>query len=112
MKVRNLNGEMQTRYSGADLLAHWDRFSRQTAYRCFVIGCRNKCSVGGVVQRDTTGDPTWYIIPLCEDCNRKKNQELDIWDYARLIPVSSTIVSRGLHPGQAIRASRTVSLHA
>lgn len=112
MIVRNLNGQAQNRYSGAVLLAHWDRFSRQTAYRCFVKGCRNKCSVGGYVQKDTRTDASWYIIPLCDDCNRKKKQNLDIWDYARLIPVSSEIVSRVVHQGQAIRGSRTVSLPA
>jgi len=112
MIVRNLNGQAQNRYSGAVLLAHWDRFSRQTAYRCFVKGCRNKCSVGGYVQKDVAADASWYIIPLCDDCNKKKKQNLDIWDFARLIPVSSEIVSRVVHQGRAIRGSRTVSLPA
>ncbi len=112
MIVRNLNGQAQNRYSGTALLAHWDRFSRQTAYRCFVKGCRSKCSVGGYVQKDAATDAGWYIIPLCDDCNRKKKQNLDIWDHARLIPVSSSIVSRAVHQGQAIRAGRIVSLPA
>ena len=112
MMVRNLNGQAQNRYSGTVLLAHWDRFSRQTAYRCFVKGCRNKCSVGGCVQKDGAGDDSWYIIPLCDDCNRKKSQSLEIWDYARLIPVSSENVSRVVNQGQAIRGTRAISLPA
>jgi hypothetical protein len=105
MTVRNLNGQGQSRFSGVVLLAHWDRFSRQTAYRCFVNGCRNKCTVGGVVQKDAAADGPWYIIPLCDACNRKKNQDLDIWEFARLIPVSSEIVSRFARQGQAVRSS-------
>jgi hypothetical protein len=112
MIVKNLNARAQNRYSGAILLAHWDRFSRQTAYRCFVKGCRNKSAVGGCVQKHAATDAGWYIIPLCDDCNRKKNQDLDIWDSARLIPVSSEIVSRVVHQGQAFRGSRVVSMPA
>ena len=112
MIVRNLNGDMQNSFSGADLLAHWDRFSRQTAYRCFVKGCRNKCSAGGRVQRDTAADGTWYVIPLCDDCNSKRHQDLDVWEGARLIPISFAGVSQGVHLGQAIRGTRTVASHA
>jgi len=112
MIVRNLNGLAQNRYSGTVLLAHWDRFSRQTAYRCFVKGCRNKCTVGGCVQKDGAADENWYIIPLCDDCNRKKSQSLEIWDHVRLIPVSSANVSRVVHQVPTVRGARTISLPA
>ena len=95
MRVRNLNEQTPNKYSGAKLLAFWDKFSRQTAYRCFVKGCTNKCSVGGRVQKDNAVDKTWYVIPLCDDCNKKTGQNLDIWDFSRLVPANLDEASGG-----------------
>jgi hypothetical protein len=89
MRVKNLNGAAQEKCTSGSWLAHWERHSGQTAYGCFVVGCRNKRSVGGLVQRDGTTDTGWYIVPLCEDCGRKTGQDLDIWDLAMLVPADA-----------------------
>jgi hypothetical protein len=86
MKVRNLNGT--TRVS-ASWLAHWEARSGQTAYGCFVVGCRNRRSVGGLVQKADTADTDWYVVPLCEDCGRMTGHDLDIWDLAKLVPADA-----------------------
>ena len=112
MRVRNLNEETQNTCSGSSLLAHWDRFSRQTAYRCFVKGCTNKCSVGGRVQKDASADKNWYIIPLCDDCNKKRGQDLEVWDMARLIPANFARISRvppAVHPIRSSRVADSLS---
>ena len=109
MRVRNLNGASQSKYSGATLLAHWERFSRQHAYGCFVIGCKNKYSVGGHVQKDSLTDKNWYVVPLCEECNSKMGRDLDIWDMARLVPANEGKASRIGPVVFPIRSSRTAS---
>jgi hypothetical protein len=86
MRVRNLNGATQKECTGGSWLALWETFSGQTAYGCFAIGCKNRRSVGGQVQKDSTADKGWYIVPLCEECNKKTGQDLDIWDLAMLVP--------------------------
>jgi hypothetical protein len=109
MRVRNLNGENQSKYSGATLLAHWERFSRQVAYRCFVIGCKNKSSTGGHVQKDSPTDRNWFVVPLCEECNSKAGQDVDIWDMAKLVPANERKPSRMSTDTAPIRAPRTVN---
>jgi len=88
MRVRNLNGGKKNAYSGATLLAHWERYSRQVAHECFVIGCKHRASIGGHVQKDSPTDKNWYVVPLCEECNAKTGHDLDIWDMARLVPAN------------------------
>ena len=108
MRVKNLNEATQKECNGAGLLAHWDRFSRQTAYRCFVNGCRNKCSVGGLVQKDSRSDKNWYVVPLCDECNKRKTQDLEIWDMGRLVPVNTVKAARVTPIIPSLQAPRTV----
>ena len=89
MRVKNLNGATKIECSSGSWLAHWEKFAGQTAYRCFVRECTNKLSVGGRVQRDSATDKSWYVVPLCEECNKKTGQDLDIWDMARLVSVNA-----------------------
>jgi hypothetical protein len=109
MRVRNLNGAKQKTYSGATLLAHWTRFSRQVAYECFVTGCKNKASTGGHVQKDSLTDQNWYVVPLCDGCNSKMGQDLDIWDMARLVPANEAKHSPMGTETSLIRAPRAAS---
>ena len=87
MRVKNLNGTKKEKCISGSWLAHWEAFSGQTSYGCFVVGCKNRRSVGGLVQKDRTMDTSWYIVPLCEECNSKSGQDLDIWDLAMLVPI-------------------------
>ena len=88
MRVKNLNGVPSNKCSSSSWLAHWEKLSGQNAYMCFAKGCINTPSVGGQVQKDSPTDTSWYVIPLCEDCNKKRGQDLDIWDTTRLVPAN------------------------
>jgi hypothetical protein len=88
MKVKNLNGATPNKSSSGTWLAHWEKCSGQKADMCFAYGCVNTPSVGGQVQKDSPSDKSWYVIPLCDDCNKKKGQDLDIWDTAKLVSVN------------------------
>jgi hypothetical protein len=96
MKVTNLNGTTQNTCRCGSWLAHWGKFSDQVAHGCFVNGCSKVHSVGGHVQKDSTTDRNWYIVPLCDDHNRKWGESLDIWDGANLVSanVSETCEKR------------------
>jgi hypothetical protein len=86
MRVKNLDGAQLNKCSTGSWLAHWERFSGQNAFMCFANDCIKRPSVGGLVQKESPIDKDWYVIPLCSDCNKKKGQDLDVWDTAKLIP--------------------------
>jgi hypothetical protein len=88
MTVRNLGGATQIKCNSSSWLAHWEIFSGQNAVMCFAEGCINRPSFGGQVQKDSPTDKNWYVIPLCNDCNNKRGQDLDIWDTANLAPAN------------------------
>jgi hypothetical protein len=83
MRVKNLNRAAQTKRGG--WLAHWEKISGQNACLCFAKDCINQPSIGGLVQKDGSTDESWYVVPLCDDCNKKTGQDLDIWDLATLV---------------------------
>ena len=85
VKVRNLNVSSQIMGSTGSRLAHWEKTTRQSAFLCFVKDCINRPTAGGLVQKDSPTDRSWYIVPLCRDCNTKTGQDLDIWDEAVLV---------------------------
>ena len=109
MRVKNLNGATQKKCSSSSWLAHWEKFSGQNAYMCFVKGCTNKRSVGGHVQKDSLTDKNWYVIPLCDDCNKKRGHDLDIWDMATLVSATVLRISRVAPAMNPIRARRAAS---
>jgi hypothetical protein len=89
MRVKNLGGATQNTHSSAGWLALWEKLSGQNAFICFVKGCIRRPSVGGQVQKDSSTDKNWYVIPLCVDCSKKKGQDLDIWDEAGLVSANA-----------------------
>lgn len=62
-------------------------------YRCVVIGCRNKHSVGWHVQKESSTDSS-CIIPICSECNNKRGQTLDIDDTVNLVPANISLTCR------------------
>jgi len=108
LRVRNLNGSTQGSSTTGSWLTYWEKFSGQTAYGCFVSGCKNKRSVGGHVQKDSTTDKSWYIVPLCDECSKKTGQDLDVWDLAMLVPANIARVVRVAPDHTQIRAPRNV----
>lgn len=85
MRVINLNGTSTNKCNCDSWFAHWQRFSRQKANQCVVVGCTNTDLVGGHVQKDSALDSSWYIIPICNACNGKKGQTLTVADEVRLV---------------------------
>ncbi len=106
MKVRNLNKAVSSGYDSGGWLTYWEKFSGQAARECFVSGCKNARSVGGHVQKDSSTDKSWYVVPLCDDCNRKTGQDLEIWDLAMLVPANITRIKRPVPHSFSIRSSR------
>jgi hypothetical protein len=86
MKVRNINGTSDNSCKCGSWLEHWKKFSGQTlpAY-CPASSCLKKPEVGAHVQKDSYSDDSWYIIPLCNDCNGKKGQSLEVSDSIKLV---------------------------
>jgi hypothetical protein len=94
MKVKKTNGALLKKTSSGAWLAYWEKLSGQSAYLCFGQGCINTPSVGTLIQKDSSTDNNLYVIPLCDDCNRKSGKELDIWDTTTLVSVDATGTSR------------------
>jgi hypothetical protein len=55
MKVRNLNRTTQGACPSGTWFAHWEIYSGQNAFMCFVKGCIRRPTVGGRVQKDKIG---------------------------------------------------------
>jgi hypothetical protein len=110
MRVKNLNGTTQNLCSTGSWFAHWEKFSGQNAFMCFTKGCIKRPSVGGQVQKDSPTDKSWYVIPLCDDCNKKRGQDLDIWDSAKLVSVNVLKTAAMTPRATSIRATRFISI--
>jgi hypothetical protein len=87
MKVKNLKGTSPNVCNCGSWLNHWKNFRNIYAIsktllpkqiRCSVISCPNLAELGGHVQKVNSNDKDWYIIPLCDRCNKKEGEELDI----------------------------------
>jgi hypothetical protein len=114
MRVKNLNQTVQTKCGSDRWLAHWEKISGHRAWLCVVNNCYNMPSVGGLVQKDSPSDRTWYVVPLCSDCNKRIGQDLDIWDQAKLISSQDMRVPRAMpafhqHPTSRIAGSPVAS---
>lgn len=79
MKVRNVNGTTGLSCKCGSWLDHWKKFSGQTCQYCSQSSCRNPPDVGGHVQKVSSTDNSWYIIPLCHSHNQKSS-EMEIMD--------------------------------
>ena len=75
MKVKNLNGTSKNKCEICkSWITHWENLSGEKSDKCCCKGCTNNAVYGGHVQKDTS-DNSWYIIPLCESCNKKPSSE-------------------------------------
>jgi len=86
MKVNNINGTSETTCACGSWLDHWKKFSGQTLPQfCPQVKCTEKPEVGTHVQKDSTTDKNWYIIPLCSTHNGETGNSLIISDYLNLV---------------------------
>lgn len=89
MKIRNINGTSQNVCKCGGWLQHWLNFSeQQLPMYCPAATCSNKPTVGAHVQKDSSNDKDWYIIPLCSACNAKQGQSLEVSSVVRLVPAN------------------------
>lgn len=86
MKVNNINGTKDNVCKCGSWLEHWKKFSGQSlpSY-CPEKKCIKKPTLGAHVQKDSSTDKSWYIVPLCSDCNAQTGKSLDISDYIALV---------------------------
>lgn len=93
-----------------NLLARWEKTTGQSAFLCFVKDCIKMPTAAGLVQKDSPADGSWYIVPLCRDCNSKTGQDLDIWDEAVLVCARDMKASQAMSAVRPIAMPRVVSL--
>jgi len=86
MKVKNINNTSENICKCGSWLNHWAKFSGQSlpSY-CPEKNCTNKPEVGAHVQKDSSSDSSWYIIPLCKQCNSKRGQTIEVQDSIKLV---------------------------
>jgi hypothetical protein len=91
MKVKNINGTSDNACKCGSWLDHWKKFSGQTlpAY-CPELTCTHKPDVGAHVQKDSSTDNSWYIVPLCNTHNGKKGESLTVGDTINLVSANVT----------------------
>jgi hypothetical protein len=79
MKVKNINGTSDNTCKCGSWLEHWKKFGGGLLLTyCPVTKCYEKAEVGAHVQKDSSYDTNWYIVPLCKTHNGEKGKSLDI----------------------------------
>jgi hypothetical protein len=86
-KVKNKKGTESLKCNCVSWLAHWERFSKQKASNCSVMGCWDTDLVGAHVNQVYSTDYETYIVPLC----RGHNKSDDILDVGSTILISSNV---------------------
>lgn len=86
MRVHNVNGTSSNTCKCGSWLKHWEKFSRRSlpSY-CPESSCYKKPTVGAHVQKDSSTDKGWYIVPLCDDHNRQTGKSLNLSDSISLV---------------------------
>ena len=102
MVVKNLDGTSEHTCMCGSALAHWQDFGKPSPaflqrQACSVVVCRNPIQVGAHVQKEVlegrpvlgmVGDASWYVLPLCEMCSRRRGESLTVDDDCGLAPAS------------------------
>jgi len=83
MKVNNVNGTSDSSCKCGSWLDHWKKFGGGSVPTyCPVEQCLEKDLVGAHVQKDSSTDKSWYIVPLCKKHNGETGKSLQIAAYA------------------------------
>lgn len=86
MKVRNINGTSDYTCKCGSWLEHWKNFAGGSVPNlCPETNCIELAEVGAHVQKDSSSDSNWYIIPLCKKHNSKKGESLEVIDTLQLV---------------------------
>ncbi len=76
MKVKNLNGTSDNKCKCSSLIKHYEIFSGKKVKKCCC--CGKDAILGGHVQLVDSKNQHWFIIPLCYDCNKIKDEIFEI----------------------------------
>ena len=75
IKVKNISGTSDSSCNCGSWLDHWKKFSGQSLpLSCREATCNGGPDCGAHVQKDSTTDRNWYIIPLCNKHNAKTTE--------------------------------------
>lgn len=85
IKVNNVNGTSDKNCKCGSWLDHWKKYSRQTSNYCSEVQCTKPPEVGAHVQKDSSTDTSWYIVPLCTSHNRETGRSLTLVDSVILV---------------------------
>lgn len=86
MKVKNLHGTSGRVPDGySSWLAFWEANAGQKASECHRFYCNNKDLLGAHVIKADSSDKSWYIIPLCQSCNKRTDE---FWVDGKLVKVN------------------------
>jgi hypothetical protein len=79
MKANNVNGTSDNTCKCASWLDHWKKFGGgSTPTYCPVASCYKAPTLGAHVQKDSSTDRAWYIIPLCATHNAETGKSLEV----------------------------------
>lgn len=74
IKVKNLHGTSDNK---SEIWKSWWELNKGRKFSiCSNIACSKKAEVGGHVIKADSSDRSWYIVPLCKECNHTSNNEI------------------------------------
>ncbi|CAA7603141.1 Hypothetical protein DEACI_3964 [Acididesulfobacillus acetoxydans] len=78
VKVKNLNGTGDNTPPGgySSWKEWWESKKRRRFGICSCDDCSSRAEVGAHVQKVSSTDRSWYIVPLCVACNKKPKAEV------------------------------------
>ncbi|USE34577.1 hypothetical protein [Endozoicomonas sp. SCSIO W0465] len=85
VRVRNINGTSDHDCRCGSWLKHWELFSKEKASLCVEESCTNEATVGAHVQKISSYDNDWYIIPLCKHHNNLRGEEIELYGSPTLV---------------------------
>jgi hypothetical protein len=86
MRVKNINGTSVYTCKCGSWLDHWKKFSGQSLSNyCSEENCTKKPEVGAHVQKDSSTDDNWYIVPFCSAHNEETGKSLEIMGSVKLV---------------------------
>lgn len=76
VEVHNLNNTADRQPpKGYDTWRQWWEAKKKHKFgTCSCYDCANSAIVGAHVQKHSSSDRKWYIVPLCRECNGKKGE--------------------------------------
>lgn len=87
-RVRNIANTSGHRCSCPSHGHHWMLGSRQNfPVFCSVHNCCGRAEVGGHVQKVGSFDESWYIVPICKQCNAS-TEDLVLSPLTPLVPAN------------------------